>query len=106
MNKETTNSKNGHELVSSRPLVLKSLSETLWSARHDAIKALKQHYIQILKSLQNIAEDNEQNTDTINESKNIACKLLELETCILCLFWNDILERINRGNVIFQKERH
>ena len=48
MNKEIT--KNDHELVSSRPLVLKSLSETLESARHDAIKALKQHYIQILKS--------------------------------------------------------
>ena len=41
----------------------------------------------------------------LNESKNITCKLLELETCILCLFWNDILERINRVNVIFQKER-
>ena len=79
MNKEITNSKNDHELVSSRPLVLKSLSETRWSARHHAIKAFKQHYIQTLKSLQNIAEDNEQNTDTINESKNITCKLLELD---------------------------
>uniref|UniRef100_H3ADE7 HAT C-terminal dimerisation domain-containing protein n=1 Tax=Latimeria chalumnae TaxID=7897 RepID=H3ADE7_LATCH len=60
-------------------IVAKTLSDTRWSARYNAVKALK-------------------------EARNIISKLSELECNIMCYMWGNILERMNNVNKLFQSE--
>lgn len=68
--------------------VLKSLSETIWSARVDEVIAWHQLYChkQILQALTSIAEDTEQPRETRNEAivwpgKYKICDLLFEQQC-------------------------
>lgn len=82
-------------LENNRLSLLKSLSDTRWSARFDAIRSLKINYISIIQFLKILAEDMEQSCDTRSEAANLLYKLCEIESCILCVLWYNILERIN-----------
>jgi hypothetical protein len=54
--------------------VLKSLSETRWSARADAINALHNGYYHIFEALLLIAKNTDQSAETRNEAQDIGKK--------------------------------
>ena len=82
---------------------VKSLSDTRWLARADAVKALYEGYTTIKLSLKDIADDDLQTGDARNEAESLMNKMDMLETAILCGMWNSILTRFNATNKLLQK---
>lgn len=82
--------------------VLKSLSETRWSARADAINALHNGYNHIFEALLLIAKNTDQSAEMRNEAQSIGKKMKKLETIILTETWNDLLEAINKTSLSLQ----
>ena len=77
-------------------LVVKKVSDTRWSARSDATKALSKGYRYFQEALKFISEDGNQKTDTHYEAITILKHLSKLETVFLADFWDVILERFNQ----------
>ncbi|CAG9790403.1 unnamed protein product [Diatraea saccharalis] len=82
--------------------VLKSLSETRWSADAKAINALRNGYLNISEALSSIASDNSQQGDTRIEAQSLVKKMEKLETVLLTEIWNDILEIMNKTSLSLQ----
>ncbi|KYN00128.1 Zinc finger MYM-type protein 1 [Cyphomyrmex costatus] len=83
-------------------VTLKSLFETRWSARHDAVNALCLSWNEILSALEDISEDTREKALTTSEASGILTNLNSLEYCFLALLWNDILDRFNKVSKILQ----
>lgn len=83
-------------------LSVKSLSETRWSARADAIKALCGGYDSIRSALSEIGSDNEQNGTTRHEANCLATSMGSVETAFLSVFWNRVLSRYNDTSIKLQ----
>jgi len=83
-------------------LTLKSLSDTRWSARADATKAVLIGYADIKSALEDISEDVQQNGGTRNEAERLCQSMEQLETAFLCVMWNDILSRFNETSKSLQ----
>ncbi|XP_018397554.1 PREDICTED: uncharacterized protein LOC108771226 [Cyphomyrmex costatus] len=83
-------------------VTLKSLSETRWSARHDAVNALCLSWNEILSALEDISEDTREKALTTSEASGILTNLNSLEYYFLALLWNDILDRFNKVSKILQ----
>ena len=77
-------------------LVLKRDSDTRWSARADATKALSKGYICFQETLKLISEDVNQRTNTCYEAKAVLKQLSKLETVLLADFRAVILDRFNQ----------
>ncbi|XP_053568207.1 zinc finger MYM-type protein 1-like [Bombina bombina] len=73
--------------------VVKSLSQTRWSARQDACQALREGWVDILKALEQIADNVEEKKKTRNEAESIFNLLNRLETAIMTNVWGIILKR-------------
>lgn len=84
--------------------VVKSLSQTRWSARADAVSALHEGHKQIIEALMFIAKDTEQARETRDEALSLSRKMEKLEYIILSEIWNCILERIDKISNYLQKE--
>ena len=82
--------------------VVKSLSQTRWSARHDAVRALKTNYCSIVKAVGVLMNDTEQLRETRADARSIIYKLYALENILLSYVWCDILERIDKVNQLLQ----
>lgn len=82
--------------------VLKSLSETRWSARADAISALHNGYNHIFEALLSIIRNVDQSGETRNEAQRIFKKMEKLETILLTEIWNDLLIIINKTSISLQ----
>ena len=82
--------------------VVKSLSQTRWSARHDAVRVLKTNYCSIVKAVGVLMNDTEQPRKTRADATFIMYKLYALENIILSYVWCDILERIDKINQLLQ----
>lgn len=74
--------------------VVKSLSETRWSARSDATKAFSLNYEEIRQTLIDITLSERQPSNAVNEAKSLVKKLNRLETVLMSIIWNDILQKI------------
>ena len=83
--------------------VLKSLSETRWSARSDATKALTLNYQYTKQALIDITKSDRQLPTAIHDAKSLVKKLEKLNTPLMCVIWNDILENMNRINKALQE---
>ena len=59
-------------------------SDTRWSARADATEAVFQGYQQFHITLEEIAADNSQNSDTITKANALADHLCTLEVSFMC----------------------
>lgn len=81
---------------------LKQLSDTRWSCRADATKALKNDYPAILEALKSISDDGEEKDVVRNQARGLAGKMIRLETAILTEFWYSILDRFNGTSVSLQ----
>ena len=71
--------------------VLKCLSDTRWSARAEATKALSEGYDNIRAALLHIVQDPEQRADTQQEANGLHISLSYLDTVFMTVFWNIIL---------------
>ena len=85
-------------------LVVKRLSNTRWSARHDAVRALTSGYKEQIELLEEIAASEESRAEVKSDATGLVNQLCELEMSILLQMWNQILERVNQTSVILQME--
>lgn len=90
-------------LTSKEKLTLKSLSNTRWSAEADATRALRKCYCVIRNLLYNISEDENESPATCHEAKNLYLQLNKLETALMTVIWDTILQRINMASKNFQQ---
>ncbi|XP_015120741.1 zinc finger MYM-type protein 1-like [Diachasma alloeum] len=82
--------------------VPKNLSDTRWSCRADATKALINSYDKLRETLDEIRQDDEQKDIVRIEPKRLFQKMCSLEIAFYTLFWNDILESFNATNKLLQ----
>lgn len=84
--------------------VVKSLSQTRWSARADAVSALHKGHKQIIEALMSIAKNSEQPRETRDEAFSVSRKIINLEFMILLEIQSFILERIDKTSNNLQKK--
>ncbi|XP_065668020.1 52 kDa repressor of the inhibitor of the protein kinase-like [Hydra vulgaris] len=90
------------ENTKTRIHVPQRVNTTCWSCRSDATKALILGYKQFKSTLIQIADDFEQTTKTRCDANCLYNKLCTLETDIYTVFWNNILERVDKTNKLLQ----
>ena len=91
------------EQLSSKGLpTVKRMSDTRWSARADATKALVEPYDNINDALVEIAGNEEEKAETREEARGLAAKMNQLETGILATLWHHILHRFHANTQALQ----
>jgi len=90
------------ESLGKKGLTVKSLSETRWSARADAVKALCAGYNCIKTALLDIKSDDGQNGTTRHDADCLAASMDTLENAFMSDFWNVILTRYNDTSIQLQ----
>ena len=83
------------ECLGPKGLTIKSLSETRWSARANAVKALCAGYDAIKSALLKIGSDDRHNGTTRHDANCLTTSMDTLETAFLSDFWNSVLSRYN-----------
>lgn len=83
--------------------VVKSLSDTTWSARCDAVSALCGCYNKILSVLLSISEDNTLKDEYQVEASSLLKNLKKFNNVFLLVVWNNILSKIHATNLTIQK---
>ncbi|XP_063802615.1 zinc finger MYM-type protein 1-like [Pseudophryne corroboree] len=84
---------------------LKSLSNTRWSAHHDALNSLKKGYPAIKDLLHNMANDTSEREETCLEAKGLCTIMGQLENGIMVQLWSTILSRFNKTSHFLQDSR-
>lgn len=79
----------------SKNISLKKLSDTRWSARHEACVSLNKDWNEIILTLTDISEDCSEKPSTRCEAKGLLLKLNSLETALMATLWGDIMERFH-----------
>ena len=82
--------------------VVKSLSQTRWSAHADATNALACSYEEIRQTLKTIEQNENEKPKTKSKAVGLMKKMLQLEYGILTELWATILERFNRTSISLQ----
>jgi len=90
------------EKLDTKGLVLKSLSDTRWSARADAVRALCDGYDEIKTDLLDISANSELNRITRHEAGSLAFWMDRLETAFMAHVWNVVLSRYNETSIKLQ----
>ena len=75
--------------------VTKKLSETRWSCRADATRALSCGFREIKEALSAVADDEEEKATVRSQADGLYDRMSTLELGLFAAFWNDILERFN-----------
>ncbi|XP_013782254.1 zinc finger MYM-type protein 1-like [Limulus polyphemus] len=83
-------------------LVVKSLSNTRWRARDDAVKAVRNHYCETTNPLLKISKDRTQTMTTRAEEGGLIKQMESFETALMTVIWITILERFNVTNIALQ----
>jgi hypothetical protein len=86
--------------ANSKNITLKSLSNTRWSARANAVDMLYKFWEEIYDALKSIEENLLEKAATKNTANSLRRKLEHLEMAIMVNVWNVILDRFN---VVSQK---
>lgn len=92
-----------HLLSKQKNILLKSRSQTRWSADANSVKALYLGYNEVMLALTEIGEDNNQKIGVQFEAKELHKKLKKKEVGITTIVWNTILQRINNTSIDLQK---
>ena len=90
-----------HLSSQSRPTV-KRMSDTRWSARADATKALLEGYDEINTALEEIADDDEEKPEIKAEARGMASYMKQLETGMLAALQHDILHPFHGNSQVLQ----
>lgn len=83
--------------------VLKSLSQTRWSARSDAINALYDGHSNILMSLDALSKDDSLLNEARLDALSLHDKLLKFDNIFFLIVWKSILTQVNLINLTVQK---
>ncbi|CAH1973136.1 unnamed protein product [Acanthoscelides obtectus] len=78
------------------PVVIKSKSESRWSANVEAIKPVNNYLEKILGVLEEMTEDKNQTSETRSDVQQLFNRMLKYDFLILLGFWNKVLIRIDR----------
>lgn len=81
--------------ANSKNITLKSLSNTRWSARANAVDILYKFWEEIYGALKSIEKNPLEKAATKNTANGLRRKLEHLETAIMVNVWNVILDRFN-----------
>uniref|UniRef100_A0A0B7BVG9 DUF4371 domain-containing protein n=1 Tax=Arion vulgaris TaxID=1028688 RepID=A0A0B7BVG9_9EUPU len=81
---------------------LKRLSDTRWSARADATKALLCGFTTIKQVLNDISNNLDQKVECRNQAYGLVLEMSKLETGIVSILWNGILERLQASSASLQ----
>lgn len=84
--------------------VVKQLSDTRWSARADAVSALRKTYSEIRQALIEISECETEKLLAKIEAKSLAKKFDTYEIAFMTVLWDRILQRMNNVSKTLQKE--
>jgi hypothetical protein len=82
--------------------VVKRLSDTRWSARADATKAVHQSFLPIKKALEELSGDVEQKAECRCQARGLASTMDRLETGILTVLWDQVLQRFHATSALLQ----
>lgn len=83
--------------------VNKALSDTRWSARYDAVRAIKKGYNENISALEELATDENLPRDSRLEAEGFLKKLQQLEVAILLEIWDAVLERFQKTSLCLQE---
>lgn len=78
------------------PVVVKAQSETRCSARTEAVKPVNKYLEEILQVLQDIMDNENENSETKSDARQLYNRMLSYDFLTLLGFWNKILIRIDR----------
>lgn len=81
--------------MAKKPLRVKRLSDTRWSARADSTNSLKNGYKEIAKLLFSMAVDETLSQKTRLEARSLASKLDQWDNALITVMWDSLLQRIN-----------
>jgi len=86
--------------MQNKVFVVKRLSETMWSASSSASKALALNYFEVVQTLRDIALSEVYQIDSgqwqnMRQCDVLVNKLESLDTALMCIIWNDVLQKIN-----------
>ena len=82
---------------------VKSLSNTRWSARSEATTALKENFFELRQLLQDLTLDDNETNETKSDLSYLKKSMDALETAILCVLWQKILQRFHSTSKSLQR---
>lgn len=85
-------SNEGKPQSENKTVMLKSLSDTRWSARADALRALVISHGEIKNSLEDLMNDKTQTPDTRLTAQGLIKTLNNFQTNLITVLWNEILQ--------------
>ena len=83
--------------------VTKALSDTRWSARHDAVRAVNKGYNENMSALEELLTNENLPRDSRLEAEGFLKKLQQLEVAILLELWNTLLGRFQKTSLALQE---
>ena len=84
------------KLTNAIPVVVKSESETRWSARTDAVNPVNKYLENILQVLQDMIDNTNETSETKSEATQLYNRMLSFDFLTLLGFWDKILICIDR----------
>ena len=84
---------------------VKQLSDTRWSARADAMKALRKGYTVIQKVLDDFSKSQDQKPEHCNKAKGFANDMKNLEKGIMVILWSKLLEQYQKVTIKLQSSK-
>ncbi|KAL3179499.1 hypothetical protein MRX96_007750 [Rhipicephalus microplus] len=84
------------KLKNAVPVVVKSESETRWSARVEAVKPVGRYLEKILEVVQEMSNNDQETSETKSDAALLQKRILSYDFLILLGFWNKVLVRIDR----------
>ncbi len=85
-----------HKLKEVMPLTVKPESETRWSARSEAVKAIYEGLEELVEQLERMSEDISMSAETRSDAAQLLSSVLKFDFIVLLEFWNTILGKIDR----------
>ena len=85
-----------------KKLLPKRLNTTRWSAKWHASRALLLHYWEFHKALQVISGNPQEKPENRATAEGLCAVFTRIETAILLVLWNDVLERFNAASKTLQ----
>ena len=83
--------------------VTKALSDTRWSARHDAVRAVNKGYNENMSALEELLTNENLPRDSRLEAEGFLKKLQQLEVAILLEIWDTLLGRFQKTSLALQE---
>ncbi|KAG1652640.1 Zinc finger MYM-type protein 1 [Nymphon striatum] len=84
------------ELKRALPITVKRESETRWSARSEAVKAIHEGLDELVRLLEKLSEDSTMTPETRSGAQQLQACVLNFNFIVLLQFWNAILGKIDR----------